>query len=62
MPVVKIEILKDGEITMDYDGFHGSDCRLKEARIKEVLKELELTKTAETVKKVGDALFELEHA
>jgi hypothetical protein len=62
MPAVKIEIDKYGEITMDYQGFHGSDCKLKEARLKEVLDELGLTKTAEKEKKVGDALYELERA
>lgn len=62
MPAVKIEIAKNGEITMDYLGFHGSDCRLKEARLKQVLEELGLTKTVETEKHVGDAQYELEKA
>jgi len=62
MPAVKIEIDKKGEITMDYIGFHGSDCKLKEARLSQVLDELGLTKVAEKEKKVGDAMYELERA
>lgn len=62
MPLVKIQIKKNGEINMDYEGFHGSDCRLKEARLKELLKELELTKITEKDKRVIDSRFELEKA
>jgi len=62
MPVVKVEIEKNGEISMDYEGFHGSDCKLKEARLNELLKELGLMKTAETEKRIIDSRFELEKA
>ena len=62
MPSVKIEIAEDGEISMDYKGFVGTDCRLREARLKTLLDELGLTKIVEKEKKIIDSRFELEKA
>ena len=62
MPQVKVKISVDGELSMDFMGFMGNDCHLKEARLKEIIKELELTKVSETKKMVTDDRMELEKA
>lgn len=62
MPSVKIEIAEDGEISMDYKGFIGTDCRLREAKLKVLLDELGLNKIVEKEKRVVDSRFELEKA
>jgi len=50
MPVIDIEIDEEGNITADYIGFNGLDCKRAEQELLNKLEEMKLKKTGEQLK------------
>jgi len=60
MPVVNLEIDKNGAISMDYEGYVGNECEMAEEKIRERIANLKLSTSGETRKGFEDRKLEIE--
>ena len=60
MPRVVITVEKNGEVNMDYEGFVGVECHMKEQDIVKRIRNLQIVNIGETSKDFEDRMLEVE--